>query len=357
MVLGERKQKILGAVVRDYVETVRPVGSEDLAVRYAAWGVKSATIRNELAELADMGFLRQPHTSAGRIPSDQGYRFYVDYLMETESPSQFAGAADSEMDAALALESLLRHTCALLTRITSYTAVATRPRPADTVVNEIFLTPVSDNRLLVAVLLSTGQVQNRLLPAPDLNKHRRDDLAPLTSADVDSLGRALNAWFAGKSLVSIISSDAPGAEAHGPTDLDAPMRSLWALIAHAVRHAVGEVADERQVVLEGATEIFKQPEFRDAAKSEGVLDTLQRGALMFQIVSRSRAQVAVVIGAENRVAAMHDCSVVTAPYYVGTKLRGAIGVVGPTRMNYDRAVPAVDFFAATLSNTLTYLRT
>jgi len=172
MVLGERKQKILGAVVRDYVETVRPVGSEDLAVRYASWGVKSATIRNELAELADMGFLRQPHTSAGRIPSNQGYRFYVDYLMVSESPSQFAVASDSEMDAALALESLLRHTCALLTRITSYTAVATRPRPADTVVSEIFLTPVSENRLLVAVLLSTGQVQNRLLPAPDGNVRR-----------------------------------------------------------------------------------------------------------------------------------------------------------------------------------------
>jgi heat-inducible transcriptional repressor len=115
------------------------------------------------------------------------------------------------------------------------------------------------------------------------------------------------------------------------------------------------MADEDHVLLEGATEIFKQPEFRDASKTETVLETLQRGANMFQATSRSMAQVTVVIGTENRVAAMRECSVVTAPYYVGTRLRGTIGVVGPTRMNYDRAVPAVNFFASTLSTTLTYL--
>ena len=127
MNLDERKQKILGAVVRDYVETVKPVGSEDLAARHD-WGVKSATIRNELADLAEQGYLRQPHTSAGRIPSDQGYRFYVDHLMVARAVTGDAAEDEQAVD----LERLLRQTCALLTRMTSYTSVATPPRPADT---------------------------------------------------------------------------------------------------------------------------------------------------------------------------------------------------------------------------------
>jgi heat-inducible transcriptional repressor len=343
MELGERKQKILGAVVRDYVETVRPVGSEELAARYAAWGVKSATIRNELAELAEMGLLRQPHTSAGRIPSDRGYRFYVDNLMETENPATFVG--DSEIDATLELESLLRHTCAILTKITSYTSVATPPRPADTLLSQVFLTPAGENRLLVAVLLSTGQVENRLLAAS----------VEQPTTDIPALTNALNAWIAGKSLETIKKAAFDNAEASTPPEFGSALRAVYVGIARAVRHVVRETADEDHVLLEGATEIFKQPEFRDAGKTETVLDALHRGALMFQAVSRSRTQVTVVIGAENRVVAMHECSVVTAPYYVGTRLRGTIGVVGPTRMNYDRAVPAVDFFASTLSSTLTHL--
>jgi len=344
MSLGERKQKILGAVVRDYVETVRPVGSEDLASRYALWGVKSATIRNELAELAEMGFLRQPHTSAGRIPSDQGYRFYVDNLMEADSEESFAPG--SVVDATLELDTLLRHTCALLTRLTSYTSVATPPRPSDTLVSQIFLTPVNDNRLLIAVLFSTGQVVNRLLTAT----------VETPGSDIVALGNIINACFSGKSIETIASNAFDLTEATVPAELSPSLRATYAGVAQAVRHAIREISDEDHVFLEGATEIFKQPEFRDGSKIETVLETLQRGALMFQTESRGRTRhVTVVIGSENRVAAMHECSVVTAPYYLGTKLRGTIGVVGPTRMNYDRAVPAVNFFASTLSNTLNYL--
>jgi heat-inducible transcriptional repressor len=345
MVLGDRKQKILGAVVRDYVDTVRPVGSEDLAARYASWGVKSATIRNELAELADLGLLRQPHTSAGRIPSDQGYRFYVDHLMSTENPSQFAAAAGERRNTSLDLESLLRHTCALLTRITSYTSVATPPRPSDTVLNGIFLTLAGDMRVLVALVLSTGQVRNRLIAAS----------IDASGSDLASLGSAVNAWLGGKPIETINSPTYDAIEDSVPDTFSQRMRSLYTLVAQAVRHAIKEVGDEDQVFLEGATAIFKQPEFRDSDKTESVLETLHRGAVMFQMVARSHMEVTVVIGGENKVEAMHECSVVTAPYYVGTKLRGTIGVVGPTRMHYDRAVPAVDFFASSLSSTLTYL--
>jgi len=347
MNLDERKQKILGAVVRDYVETVKPVGSEELAARHA-WGVKSATIRHELAELSDLGLLRQPHTSAGRIPSDQGYRFYVDHLLVGRE-FDAAGLPDAEEDRALELDRLLRSTCALLTRTTSYTSVATPPRPADTLVSQIFLSRTSDDRLLVILLLNSGQVENRLLHLPG-------DAGDWNDADLTSLGNALNAEFGGKS-VEALSGEAESEAAVAPTEFRPILRRLYGLLARAAREMAKTAGGEDNVYMEGAGEILRQPEFHDVAKIQSVLETLQHGTLLFQTLSRALLgpDVTVVIGAENHVPAMHECSVVTASYTVGARKRGTIGVIGPTRMNYDRAVPAVGFFARALSDCLTRL--
>ncbi|MBV9851610.1 MAG: heat-inducible transcription repressor HrcA [Armatimonadetes bacterium] len=341
MSLDERKQKILGAVVRDYVETVRPVGSEELAARHP-WGVKSATIRNELADLAELGYLRQPHTSAGRIPSDRGYRFYVDHLMVARAVE---GAPDCDARA-LDLEHLLRQTCALLTRMTSYTSVATPPRPADTRLSRVFVSPAGDGRLLVVGLFSTGQAENRLLGPPP-------DAPEATPAEIVALGNALDAALAGQTLDALAAPEATPP----PPELQGAQRARFDALAEAVRQMARQAADEDQVYLEGTREILRQPEFRDVGKIESVLETLQRRTLLYQSLSHAlwHSDVTVVIGAENPVQAMQECSVVTASYYVGARERGTIGVVGPTRMDYDRAVPAVSFFARSLSQTLTRL--
>ena len=341
MSLDERKQKILGAVVRDYVETVRPVGSEELAARYA-WGVKSATIRNEMADLAEMGYLRQPHTSAGRIPSDRGYRFYVDHLLIGSAPIPFPNDAGVS---GLGLDYLLRRTCALLTRHTSYTSVATPPRLTDTRISRVLLSAAGEGRLLLVALLSAGQVENRLLSG----------FAKTTPAQIVSLGNALQQTFADRLLRDVIDEDA--AIMSAPPELTARMRGWAQTLTQALREMLQSASEEDSTFLEGATDLFRQPEFRDGAKLEGLLDTLQKRTLVFQTLSRALLgpEVAVVIGAENHVAAMHECSVVSAPYFVGASERGTIGVVGPTRMNYDRAIPAVEFFARSLTQTLTYL--
>ena len=342
MTLDERKRKILGAVVRDYVETVRPVGSEDLAQRHA-WGVKGATIRNELAELSELGYLRQPHTSAGRIPSDRGYRFYVDHLMVTAPVLASGGEDENRAVSGLELDYLLRRTCALLTRQTSYTSVATPPRPSDTIVSRVFVSAAGAGRLLLAALLSTGQVENRLLA----------DMQTTSAGQAERLGNALNAAFAGQALDAATSAKAPDA----PPALAPSLRAQFETMAEAVRQMLYQAADENSAYLEGESEILRQPEFRDGAKMDGLLGALQQRTLLFQTLSRALLgpNVAVVIGAENKVAAMHECSVVSAPYFVGARERGTIGVVGPTRMNYDRAVPAVEFFARSLTRTLTCL--
>ena len=345
MELDERKQKILSAVVRDYVETVKPLGSEDLASRHR-WGIKSATIRNELAELSEMGLLRQPHTSAGRIPSDLGYRFYVDHLMAFAPDTGAALPVLDEEDRALEMERLLRRTCALLTRTTSYTSVATPPRPADTQISQIFVTPAGDDRLLLVLILSTGQVENRLLcPAPP----EAAAAPPPPQAPVGSAHPAPRARPALDML--------PDAPFPAPPEFAPALRSLYAALIAAAQQMARHAADDDSIYLEGTSEILRQPEFKDVAKIECVLETLQRGTLLFQTLSRALlgADVTVVIGAENHVPAMTECSVVSASYYVGTRKRGTLGVVGPTRMDYDRAVPAVGFFSRTLSRTLTRL--
>ena len=346
MQLDERKQKILGAVVRGYVETVKPLGSEELAQRHHQWGIKSATIRNELAELSDLGFLRQPHTSAGRIPSDQGYRFYVDHLMAAQPPDEAVVPILDEDAQALEMERLLRRTCALLTRTTSYTSVATPPRLADTQINQIFVTPAGDDRLLLVLILSTGQVENRLLcPAPP-------EAASASAAEIAAVGSALSAALAGQALDAL-----PGLTFAAPDEFSPSLRALYGVLVAAAQEMAQAAADDDSLYLEGTSEILRQPEFRDVAKIECVMETLQRGTLLFQTLSRALlgADVTVVIGAENHVPAMTECSVVSASYYVGTRKRGTLGVVGPTRMDYDRAVPAVGYFSRTLSRTLTRL--
>jgi len=340
MFLDERKQKILGAVVRDYVESVRPIGSEELVQRHD-WGVKSATIRNELAELAELGYLKQPHTSSGRIPSDQGYRFYVDHLMIGHNIST-KGRADHGIDnSALELDRILRLTCSMLTQYTSYTSVATPPRPTDTTLSHIFVTSAGDGRMLIVVLFSTGQVENRIINEPH----------PVTTSEIVILNNLLLAAYAGKTLQSMGLADDKDESTAGEQTLR--VRSLFEMITNLVRQVVVSIEHNEQVVLEGTREMLRQPEFRDIEKLETILETFHGGPALFEILSKSvDSDVTVVIGQEHVFTAMQDCSIITAPYYAGASERGTIGVVGPTRMDYDRTVPAVHYFAQSLTQTL-----
>ena len=291
-----------------------------------------------------MGLLRQPHTSAGRIPSDLGYRFYVDHLMLVSPLDESAFSSTGEEDLALEMDRLLRRTCALLTRTTSYTSIATPPRPDDTQVRQIFVSAAGDDRLLLVLLLSTGQIENRLVCLP------REEVP--ASSDITFLANALSAAFADKPLETLSAELFPA-----PSEFAPLQRVLYATLAAAVQQMALAAADNDTVYLEGASEILRQPEFRDIAKIESVLETLTRGTLLFQTYSRALLgpDVTVVIGTESHIPAMMECSVVTASYYVGTRKRGTLGVVGPTRMDYDRAVPAVGFFSRALSRTLTRL--
>jgi heat-inducible transcriptional repressor len=353
MSLDERKQKILQGVVWSYVETAEPVGSENLAQRYTEWGVKSATIRNTLADLADLGYLRQPHTSAGRIPSDQGYRFYVDHLVvEARPDANVVEQTRTELnkERAETLEKILRQTCAMLTRMTRYTSVATRPQPTDTSIRQVFVAPAGGDAILLVALLSTGESETRLL-AGAAAKHADAEPSALTAAN-----NALNIRWAGMTLETI--GNAHGDDLVPPLDLVSQhARALFTVLSDALRHIARSVSAERTVV-EGAREMFRQPEFHDVQKLDPVLETIQNQIQLADAISGGlrTGEVTVVIGAENDIEPLRECSVVTASYHIGTSERGTIGVIGPTRMDYDRTLPAVAFMAKSLSDLLTGLK-
>jgi heat-inducible transcriptional repressor len=344
MELNLRKQRILQAIVQDYVATAEPVGSQVLVERYSL-GVKSATIRNEMAEMSDLGYLVQPHTSAGRVPSDRGYRFYVNRLMplpviqqgESTRMRLAVESASSELDA------ILRRTCALLAEMTRLTAVATPPDADGTELRQVFVTPTGPTKSLLVLLFSTGRTENRLLPLA------------ITAADALSLANALNARWSGVALSAL-----RAAVADAPPPEIARLYVAWKRLVDEIIGAARSIGADTPMFVEGAHAVLQQPEFRDVDRLSQFLSTLQERAALLELLGRAlnvdrRVSVHVAIGEETGRPELLDYSVVTSAYYIGGKESGSIGVLGPTRMDYARAAAAVDLMARTVGDLLTRL--
>lgn len=342
--LDARKVRILQAVVRDYVQTTRPVGSERLIEVYHL-GCKSATVRNEMAEMAEMGYLLQPHTSAGRIPTDRGYRYYVDELLEplvTLTPED-TQRAQAEIDPACSeVEEILQQTCRILAALTSYASIATDPVTETTSVRRIYLTHAGTRHVLLVVLLSNGHVEHRLVEL---------ESAPSDNALVP-LSNYLNAQIAGNSREEI-DRRLRIQEAVG---LSTPLIPVLAKIAPVLRLLIASLS-ERRVYLEGANQLLRQPEFHDIQRLETLLNALEQRNMLFQALCQTLAgfDVTIRIGSENSLEQMQECTLITKSYKIGNRHAGYLGVVGPTRMHYERAIAAVNFMASSLSQMLTSL--
>lgn len=339
--LDYRKQVILKAVVTDYVHTVEPVGSHHLASRYE-FGVKSATIRNEMAELSEMGYLHQPHTSAGRIPSDLGYRFYVDKLMEDPTVNtQEAARAKGRMEPRRTeIDVIIEQTCRILSELAHYTCLATHPAYQDAVISCVSVAGVGQGKILVVVVLNNGRVIHEIIK-----------FDPAT-AKIDSIraGNYLSSMLSGRTIADVTSSDdIPSIEDSWTADL------LSRVVGFLKREA--SPSEEADIHLEGASYIVQQPEFKDAHRLEAVLSILEERSALYKLFSTvyGHRDVTVIIGSENPLDGMRDCSFVATTYRINGRTAGSIGVLGPTRMDYPRAVSAVEFMARNLGDMLTAL--
>ncbi|MDH7481831.1 MAG: heat-inducible transcriptional repressor HrcA [Armatimonadota bacterium] len=342
MELGERRSRILEAIVNQYVRTAEPVGSETLAANYN-FGIKPAMIRHELAAMSELGYLKQPHKSAGRVPSDLGYRYYVDKLM----PDPKLGRAEASRARAAynpyesEIENILLQTCRILSGLAQYTSLATKPQMGTISIRHVALSPIGRGKLLVITVLSTGHIDHRLL----------DWESDLNTVDLNSIGNLVNERLQGAELREFTTRIRNAL----PADLFR-MTALYKKVVALVKQALVAATDS-EVFIDGTSHILKQPEFSRTEKLTMILDALEKRKVLFQVLSTALLgkDVTVIIGEENQFCELSDCSFVTANYHIGDRVCGSIGVVGPTRMDYRRAVAAVELMASSLSQMLTQL--
>lgn len=332
--LDERKLKILQAIIKNYLETGEPVGSRTIS-KYTDLNLSSATIRNEMSDLEDMGYIIQPHTSAGRIPSDKGYRLYVDTMLETKDRE----VEDMKMDLvdkADKLETILKQVARLLAQNTNYTTMVSKPRYKHKKIKFTQLSLVSDMQLLVVVVIDGNVVKNKVI---SLN----EAIGPEALLQLNLLvNTALNGLDLTEINMALI---------HNMKEQAGQYSELVSLVLDTIAEAVGE-EDEYGVYTSGATNLLQYPELSDKDRATKLLATLEEKEAISSWMNGDEENVEhgiqVYIGEESPVEAMRDCSVVTATYQIEEGVYGKIGIVGPKRMDYERVV-------GTLENTMRQL--
>lgn len=335
--LDPRKQAILHAIIIEYVSNAEPIGSEMLVQRHGL-GVKAATVRNEMAEMSEMGYLEQPHTSAGRIPSDQGYRYYVDRLIVTRDLEAAAKQRLAEAaNAGDALQALLRDTVRALSRATQLLGVATTLRNSNIVVRAALVSALGPSQALLVLVLSNGHVENRMIEVP----------IGLTLEDLGVANDLLRVAFVGRNLQGLQQIPIPSGV--GNSAVEKLVVALWQNVRTITRDLT-----RGTLITEGEEFMFGQPEFqRDASQLAELLHRLAESGIFYEAIAPEDQAKPVTIGKEHRHEQMHSLSVVRHSFYVGEDVAGVIALVGPTRMPYDISIPLVSYTARALSDSLT----
>lgn len=322
--LDERKASVLRAIVEEYVETAQPVGSQTVA-RASDLGVSSATIRNDMTVLEREGYIAQPHTSAGRIPTDRGYRFFVDHFTQKGPlpPQQHRAVADFFESSHRALEDLLNETSQLLARLSRHAAVVVGPQPDQALVRGVQLVRLHERTALLVVVLSNGAIERHVLQVGD-------------DVDDDGLTTAARALEAG--LVGHAWGTAPDPVATGDPVVDRVIddtrRGILAL----------STPDHREPLYVGGVSHLaaEQEAFSTAQSAARLLEMLEHQVVVVSVVHELlQAGLTVRIGSENQIEELRECALVLAPYEVDGQAAGVVGVLGPTRMDYRHALSAV----------------
>ncbi len=340
--LDARKQQILWAVIREYVARAEPVASEALWYRYA-FGVSAATIRNGMHALTEMGYLHQPHTSAGRVPTERAYRLYVDWLLAgpaREATDQYLRPQERERIRRRMLsydhpEGALEETAHTLAALTDYPSVASTPGGPRRF-RYLHLVPLTDQRAVMVLVTDGGAADQRVVRLP----------RPASQEEVHEVSGLLTRALRGVAVGEITDTTVELLSGHA-----GPHRELVAAVVSQLRRYAGVQTGVRFFV-EGVSNILKQPEFQDARRAHPVLAALDREDVLRDVLLPAPADVHVRIGRENAVDAVRECSVVAAAYRLKGRAVGVLGVVGPTRMPYGRTIALVRYLAQTLSQTL-----
>lgn len=323
MQLDDRKWTILKAIIKTYLETGEPVGSRTIS-KYADLNLSSATIRNEMSDLEEMGLILQPHTSAGRIPSDAGYRLYVDHMM-AEKEREVTEMKEMMIQRQDKMELILKQLARVLAANTNYAAMISGPQYHHTKLKFIQLSIVNESQILAVIVTQGNVVKNKMIQI----EHGLD---PQTVLEMNILlNTALNGLTMEEINLATISKLKEQAGIHSD-------------VINQVLDAVAETiqsANDVEIYTSGATNIFKYPELSSSEKASELISAFEEKKDLVDMISSENSDetgIQVYIGQEAPVASMQDCSVVTATYEIGDGMYGRIGVIGPKRMDYDNVV-------------------
>lgn len=334
--MDDRKNRVLQAIIDDYIATAEPVGSRTIARKYRL-GVSPATIRNEMSDLEELGYLEQPHTSAGRIPSNRGYRYYVDSLMDVHEvgPTEEDQIRRTFQRKMLEIDTLIRETARLLSETTHLTAVVSGPQLRKALIRDVQMVPVGPDKALLVYVTDTGFVENQMIELP----------IEVTMVEIQQVSGVLTEHLRGKSLETL----SQGAI----RQMNEALQAYGALVEQTLSFLEERLlpTDRRRVYLGGTSHMLEQPEFRQVEKVRPLLNLLERDDLVTDLLDAGPTDqdVSVMIGEEIHLRELQDCSMVSATYRVGDRTIGRIGVIGPKRMDYSKVVALVDSVTKHLS--------
>lgn len=339
MNFSERKLEILHAIINDYIETAIPVGSRTIARKYMP-NISSATIRNEMSDLEHMGLLEQPHTSAGRIPSQRAYRMYVDRLIDSKTINEVENqrVRDYFLNRAGEMQQMVRNAAKAISQMTNYTAIALTPQLRRTTLKRIQLIPVTKGLALVVIVTDAARVKQKMMHIPgDMDENLLDNLSVV-----------LSARFSGLAIADIDINLTEGIQ-----DVKIKYAAFFRDLSQYLSDIVVK-SDGSDVIMEGSMCIFDYPEYRDMERAKRFIQLLENKDLLTKLLSDStRRGTSVVIGSENALDELRDFSVVTTAYKVNNRPIGAIGIIGPVRMDYGRVINVLKQVGNALSDVMT----
>ncbi|MCR1897844.1 heat-inducible transcriptional repressor HrcA [Irregularibacter muris] len=336
MGLKERKLKILHAIIQDYISTAEPVGSRTIAKNYNL-GISSATVRNEMADLEEMGFLEQPHTSAGRIPSDKAYRLYVDQLMRVDKINKalernILREYENYMGE---LEKIIQHTSKILSHFTNYTSLVLTPQVYESSIKHIQLMPLQEDKILMVIITKEGMIKNIVVKVN----------TSIDSHILVQISNILNKYLQEFSIAQVQEEILPQIR-----ELSVQGSKILEQLIPLIRESLVNYEDTK-VYFDGITNIFNFPEFKDIERAKEFIDLWERKNLLVDLLSpNAQDDLHISIGAENQLHEIKDCSLITATYKLNGKLLGTIGVIGPTRMQYGKVVSIMNYLTGQLDD-------
>lgn len=330
--LKERDRKILEAIIRDYIETGTPVGSDRVTKKYNL-DVSPATVRNVMSDLEEMHLLEQPHTSAGRVPTDKGYRLYVDSLLEVRELSRVVKDEIKKKYSLrnLGLDEIMQETTRVLSFLSKYTGIISTPRIQDSTFRHLEFLKLRKGTILVILVTESGFVQNKIIE--DEDDLSLDDLVKLSNY-INEVLKDLSIQEAKEKILAEMKKE--------KARYDRLMSKALAL-----SRMVLEDQGEGTVIIDGQTRILNHPEFEDVEKMKAIFRAFEEKSIIIRLLDKTigGGGIQIFIGAETEDSETQDCTIIASPYRKEGITLGALGVIGPTRMSYNTVIPIVDYTA------------